>query len=228
MVKRKASSTKKRMVKRRRTTRATGTRVKPELKYYETGPASQNVSTTGVISPIFVPVLGTDAINRVGRQTTMKSVQIRGFFLLEGSATPATGIVAESQAYRVLLVWDKQPTPATAVTITDILNSATAQAQTNLSNRDRFRILRDHTGVFDAMVYNTTATQAVAAWGKTVQNFEYYTKFSGKTTFNATNGGTIADISSGALYLCFIGTVAAGTDTDTNVYYTTRVRFTDD
>lgn len=197
-----------------------------ESKAYDNSSLSTQVNTSGSFIVLNTPVPGTDYINRIGRKVTVTSVFVRGFMNLEAAATPTTGIVSEAQMGRMIIFVDKQPNGATPAT-TDLLTNATAQSQLNLNNRDRFFILCDKQWVFDPMIYNTTATQAVATVGRTIVPIKKYKKVSVETIYNAGTAGTIADITTNAIHLFFIGTVAAGSDTDLNAFFSTRVRFID-
>jgi len=79
----------------------------------------------------------------------------------------------------------------------------------------------------DPLYDDTTATSAVSAMGSTGRAIKIFKKCNLEVIFNATNGGTIADISSGALLLVTFGNVASGTRTDANFSLGTRVRFVD-
>lgn len=197
-----------------------------ELKVYDIGATTYQVNTTGSITPLFIPVLGTDYTNRIGRKTLMKWIYIRGRVQTEASATAAVNLAVPAQQIRFMLVQDMQPNAAAPV-IGDILVTASPSSQLNLNNRDRFRILSDKEFVFDPYLYNTAATVAYSSASRQIYNFKKFKKLNLETIFNSTNGGTIADITSGALYMVWVGSQAAGTDTDANAFLTTRIRFND-
>ena len=110
---------------------------RPELKYSDSN-ISGAINTTGLVTLLHVPVLGTDFTNRIGRKTLIKSVFLRG--LLSRDLTTASALACQC---RMILVLDKQPNGA-APAITDILVAANSYSQLNPNNRDRFRVIRDY------------------------------------------------------------------------------------
>ena len=66
-----------------------------------------------------------------------------------------------------------------------------------------------------------------AAFENTGYNIKIYKKINMETIYNSTNGGTIADLSSGALYMFWIGSQTASGGGDANAIVSTRVRFID-
>lgn len=201
---------------------------RPEKKAYDIVSTIYPVNTTGSFTCLHIPQLGTDYTNRVGRKTVAKSLYVRGFMYGEAAlgAAPATVAVGAQQGRMIIFV-DSQPTPATALVPTDLLVSAHPTSQLNLDNRDRFRILKDKCFSFDPYMYSTTATQSLASGSRQIYNIKCYLKLNLETVFNGTNGGTIADITSGALYMFFVGSQAAGTNADADARVSTRVRFID-
>ena len=198
-----------------------------ELKVQDLAPATYQVNTTASITLLAVPIVGADYNARVGRKIILKSLYIRGRLQLEQSGVnPAGGAVSLAQQARLMIVYDLQPN-GTAPAITDILVTAEPASHLNLNNRDRFRILCDKEFVFDPMFSQNTATQAFALMNRTIYNVKLYKKLRHEMIFNAVNGGTVADIASGALYMVWIGSVAAGTNVDTNAFVSTRVRYAD-
>lgn len=190
----------------------------PERKTFDVVPGVAQVNTTGFVQVICVPTLGNDYVNRVGRKITIKSVFIKGYIRTEISLSLAAAN-ATSQAARVLLVYDDQPNGALA-TVTDILNSADPASQLNLNNRDRFRILKEKFFVFDPYL-------GAAFAGRQIYPIKIFKRLNLDVTFNGVNGGTIADIQTGALLMVYIGSNAAGVNTDINAYLSSRVRFLD-
>lgn len=198
-----------------------------EKKVNDLNTATYQCNTTGSITLLANPVLGSDFNNRIGRKVVLKSVYVRGQLKMDWAGAgglPATAGIPAQMA-RFILVCDSQPNGA-APAITDILVEATAESQLNLNNRDRFRIYCDKTFVFDPVINVQTATQAQLCFNRTIYQLKKYKKLDQEMIFNATNGGTIADVTSGALYMVWIGTVASGI-ADTNAVVSTRVRYVD-
>ena len=196
-----------------------------ELKVQDLAPATYQVNTTGSITLLAVPIVGADYNARVGRKIVLKSLYIRGRVYLEWDTTLAVVSCLGQQA-RMIIVVDNQPNGA-APAITDILNTAEPSSQLNLNNRDRFRILCDKEYFFDPVALSTTANQSVAAMNRTGYNIKVYKRLNQEMIFNSVNGGTVADIASGALYMVWLGSIAAGTNVDTNAFVSTRVRYAD-
>lgn len=197
-----------------------------ERKVSDITTATYQVNTTGSITLLAVPVLGSDFNQRIGRKILLKSVYIRGFVATEPALAPTAATSAAAQQVRMMIVSDMQPN-GSAPAITDILVAATASSQLNLNNRDRFRIITDKTYVLGPYNNVTTATQATQiASGAQIINIKKYKKLNLEMIFNATNGGTIADIASGALFMVWIGSTAASGN-DANAIVSTRVRYAD-
>jgi len=195
-----------------------------ERKVNDIAAATYQVNTGGSFTLLCNPQLGTDMNNRVGRKILIKSAYIRGFLSTEPAGSAAVNSVGVQQA-RFILFCDMQPN-ANAPAVTDLLVAATPISHLNLNNRDRFKVYSDKMFTFGPYFRDTTATQSVAAAAQQAYTFKKFKRLNLETVFNATNGGTIGDITSGALYMFWIGSVGAGT-TDVNAILTTRVRYLD-
>ena len=164
-------------------------------------------NTTPAFSLLDGCAQGSDINQRVGRQITLRSVQLRGY---EQSAA-AAGV---DQVHRIVLVYDRQSNGVAPV-IGDILQASSVTAPRNLNNRRRFKILMDR-----IMVCNATAES-----GSNV-TWQFYRKLRHPVEFNAGNAGTVADIQSGSLYLMVVTNIAPGAGAGDS-YWNARVRFTD-
>lgn len=196
-----------------------------ERKVFNRASATFQINTTGNIVYLCLPTLGTDMTNRIGRKIMLKSVYVRGYVAQEASSTIASAGSA-CQLARCIILVDYQPNGSYPA-ITDILDTATSTSQLNLDNRDRFKILVDKQYSIDPYVYSTTATQAVACFSGTIKPVKIFKKINIEQIYNVTNGGTVADINTGNLLMCWIGTGVAGTNVDLNFIGSTRVRFVD-
>lgn len=194
-----------------------------EKKVSDINIAPYQVNTSGSFTLLHIPTLGTDYTARIGRKTVIKSVYIRGVVQLE-NVNLAVSTVTISQQARFILFIDLQPNGAAPV-VTDVLNTADPTSHLNLNNRDRFRVVKDKTFVFDPLRVDPAV--GPVSFNRTIYNFKCYKKLRLEVIFNGTNGGSIADINSGALYMFWIGSAAAGTGTDSNAILSTRVRFDD-
>lgn len=196
-----------------------------ERKFFDINTATYQVNTTGSFTLLHIPTLGSDFTNRIGRKTMLKSLYIRGYLNLEAAANPSTPVAVAAQQLRLIIFCDNQPNGA-APAVTDLLKEALPSSQLNANNRDRFKIIKDKTYVFDPFLVSTTASQAIATNSRTIADIKIYKKLAVETIFNGTNGGTIGDINSGAVYMFWIGSFAAGAG-DSNAIVSTRVRFDD-
>lgn len=198
-----------------------------ELKTIDLAATATSVDTTGAFVLLNGCIQGTDITERVGRKINVKSVFIRGRVEPAQAQIPAAAGGAETlgQLWRMIVFVDMQPNGA-APAVTDLLNTAAAHSQLNLNNRDRFRILKDKQ--FACPNSFKAFTAAGSAAGNLGGSFGYkvFRKLDLETIYNAGNAGTIADMTSGALYVFWIGTVAAGV-VDGLATYTARVRFSD-
>lgn len=200
-----------------------------ELKAYDIAVGTINVSTTGSFTVLHLPQAGADINQRVGRKTLIKKFYIRGRCQTEASSqSAATTINTVALQARCIVFVDKQPNGA-APAVADLLVSADPASMLNINNRDRFSVLKDETFEFDPYAANSTTGASQCNQIKPIKIFRKFPRGMGiETVFNATNGGTIADINSGALYMFWLGSSAAGTNTDVNITLSTRVRYADD
>jgi len=173
-----------------------------ELKAFDVAEnALDFVPTTG--PPAFATTLnacvnGAELYQRVGRKIYMKSLHIRGYI-----KSIATGI---QDQLRIIVYYDSQANGA-APTIGALLQDSnaaagtSAQSEINLVNRQRFSILRDFHVLVPAQTFTAgvlTNTAYPDTTGKL--DIDMFIKLKGlETIYNGTNGGTVADITSGAL-----------------------------
>lgn len=232
--KRASSSASTVVVKRSRTLGASSGRSiyrqpKAELKVFDVAEFSSAFRTplaATSLSPLLnVPVSGSDVFNRVGRKIYMKSLQIKGLIFNNNTSIQDSG--------RMLLIFDSQPNAA-APTVQNLLSNfdgvgaTNGNSMINLNNRQRFLVLRDHQIIFPG-VNNAagvlTNVGPVLDTGKYQYEINWFVKLKGlETIFNQINGGTIADIASGSLYLIFVSTTQ---DAGYNFKGNTRLRYYD-
>lgn len=149
-----------------------------------------------------------DEINeRTGRKVQMRSIEMH----LYATVTPATGT---DQRQRVLVIYDKQ-TNGAALTAANVLQNTSPVGLRNLENRSRFICLYD-----EAFSLNATGES------DSERTFKWYRKVNLTVTFNSGDAGTVADITTGSLYMVVVGSnVAGATAGSVNGYV--RVRYTD-
>lgn len=194
-----------------------------ERKVNDIATATYQVNTTGSFTLLANPSLGSDFNNRIGRKVLLKSLYIKGRVITEAAVALTESFVPAQQG-RLIVFVDMQPNGA-APAVTDLLVEATPSSQLNLNNRDRFKVITDKLFSFDPFVYNQTVG-FLASTNRQIYNLKKYKKLNLEVIFNATNGGTIADINSGALYMFWIGSRVSGTS-DINAILSTRVRYAD-
>lgn len=187
-----------------------------ERKYLNNSIGSYNAwDTTGQVSDIGVVPTGTSVNTRVGKMVNLTGVQIRG-------TVKAASLTLSRCA--LLLVYDREPNGAALPGITDILQSASSNAQTNRDNAPRFKIVRR----WDFAM--TGSAGAANPSDNVIHLIDDYVplkfgKYPQKYTAANTDGSNTGRIK-GGLYLVTIGDVANGTTTPTGSI-ATRVEFED-
>jgi len=182
-----------------------------ELKWIDVNAAAAFNAATGVAALTLLNgcTLGSDATNRIGRKTVMKSLQLRGSVL-------STAAQSARFAGRILIVYDSQSN-GVAPTAADILQSGGAwNSPMNLNNRERFKVLWDKIFQVDSIQGSGNDPWIVKKFKK-LPNLE--------TIFNSGNAGAIGDIQTGSVYML---TIATGEATVTPGFqFYSRIRFAD-
>jgi len=168
--------------------------------------ATATPSVAGVLALVNGIARGDDISERTGREVLMRSVQ-QSFRIY----WTANGV---DQTLRVLLVYDRQ-TNAAALTFAQVLAATNVVSPRNLENRKRFKILMDKR----IDVNGLSASDP----GQTSRSFQFYRRLRHPVTFNSGDAGTVADITTGSLYLMFLTT----TDNNMTCQYYSRVRYED-
>ena len=185
-----------------------------EQKNFDANVAAPIVAaqTTAVRSSIFSPDQGTGVSERVGRKVDCTSLSWKW----SSSYAPTT---AGSSPMRLVVVYDRQPNAALPAT-TDVFNQDYINAHMNLANSRRFLVIVNEE--FEGM-----SIQGPNAFFKVgYVNFKRRFKCTLPTEFNDTNGGTIADITTGS-FIAFTwqnGNIITAAPTDTLDF---RIRYTD-
>jgi len=188
-------------------------------------------NTNGAIAVLNLVRSGNGSWNRLGNKIALKSVHIRMLVTMFmddvlGVNTPITGCM------RMVLVWDKQPSGA-AVPTFDTIFGRTAQDGTEDStylaplrydNTGRFRIIRDWSVL--AGDANITSTSDTNQW---THEFNEYVPLKGLETIYSgeSEPQTIADISTGALYLVFRSNINSTQNKFSTSLSNVRLRFYD-
>lgn len=196
-----------------------------ESKVSDIDTTTINISTTGSFTLLHVPVPGSDMTQRIGRKTWIKNTYIRGRVQTEAAGqTAATTIQTTAHHARLIVFVDKQPNGATPA-VTDLLKEALPESQLNLNNRDRFSILRDQCYVFDPYANNSGV--GGSSESNQVALVKEFVKVKQECIFNSNTDGDIDNINSGALFMFWIGSGTAGTNTDDNAIVSVRTRYLD-
>jgi len=146
------------------------------------------------------------ATGRIGRKVNFKSLYMRWTGAI-AAATTLGGCI------RTIVFYDKQANAA-APAVTDLLLADDFHSPNNLSNRDRFVVLVDH------------VSTPISAINEFVTCNQIYKKINLETMFNAGTAGTIADITSGSIYVMFAQSGNMGVAAAT-VTWRARLRYTD-
>lgn len=171
----------------------------PEKKNVDGTPSLTSVGTAwSALSLINSIAQGAGGTQRIARKVNMVSLLVRASL-----TTAATGNL------RWMVVYDHAPQGALPA-ITDILVVDSINSPQNLNNNDRFMIIHDE-------LINSNSG------GTVIHVSKFFRKFNPGLQSVWTNAatGTIADVTTGAVYVCAVGTAAV----TLNAY--TRIRFTD-
>lgn len=194
-----------------------------------------NLGAAAVATPqcLFVPTVGSALNQRIGRSVNVYKLKVRGT-LEQGSRSGAIGAGTADLGtkVRLLLVQDMQ-TNAAQMTGAALLNDATDATTTidsyqNPNNFGRFRVLKDK--VFNFSNPNFTVGETAAGTFGSYQQgmvrffkINYNFKVPVKVQFNATNGGTVADVVDNSFHI--VAGVVSADNTNIALSYYARVAF---
>jgi len=157
---------------------------------------------------------GDDINERIGRQITMRSVQVSA--VLVPNVTQASQVPS---CVRMMIVYDRQanaaaPTLASVLVMHNVTSAIVGIR--NLEFRERFQVIKDD--IISLPGSSSTAYQdGPRIW-------KVYLPVNLVTTFNSGDAGDIADIATGSLYLFMFSNVSAG---QPYCAWTSRVRYAD-
>jgi len=197
---------------------------------YSSGNLVNTTNTNACIAVVNTIQPGTGSWNRIGKKIKMKSLRYKlGVY---NRVTPTAGSSAQNQI-RICVVYDKQPSSG-AVPSFDTIFGSTSQTGTEavlsifdslrVDNTERFSVLKDDVFTSNNM---PVSTPNISEWQAYVDVFiplkGLETVFSGQS-----NPCTIADISTGALYIiCRAVDNAAGTGQAAITDSSVRLRYYD-
>lgn len=184
-----------------------------DRKFVDTALAVYAMNTTGSITHVSIVPTGTTVNSREGKSFRVTSCQVRGNVSSDAATTVAPAAWA--------LVWDYQPNKALPA-LTDIWDAVNDASFIKRENNARFKILlwRHHT-----MIGNVT-TPASGGEQCPVDEFVKMPKDAVALCTVADTTGVIGNRINGALYLCTMGGIAAGT-ADANLTVSVRTNFID-
>lgn len=199
-----------------------------EKKAFDLATTMLTINTIGGGPPVFVTlnacVNGAELYQRVGRKIYMKSLHIRGF--VNNTSTSVNDFA------RIIIFYDAQPNAA-APTIQTLLQDSNAAAATtayseiNLINRARFKILRDYQIILPSLTNTAGVITNFALQDNLLNplNINFFIKLKGlEAEYNGVNGGTIADISSGAIFITAVSSIS---NDNYDFIFTSRLRYYD-
>ena len=157
-----------------------------------------NLGAAAVPTPgcLFAPTVGSALNQRIGRSVLVRKIKVTGTLAIPAQAGDAT--LDEAMKIRLVLVQDTQ-TNAASMTAAQLFNDASAATTAicsyqNPNNFGRFRVLKDK--ILTIQDPNMVGAAGAANINGKIVNFKMNVNFKTpvKVQFNATNGGTVADI----------------------------------
>lgn len=195
-----------------------------------------NLGSAAVATPqcLFAPTVGSALNQRIGRSVLVRKIKVRGTLEQGGrSGAIGAGTLDLGTKVRVLLVQDMQ-TNAAQMTGAALLNDSPGGAPTtiesfqNPNNFGRFRVLKDKTFIMQNPNF-TVGETAAGTFGSyqqgLVRDFKFNVNFKTpvKVQFNATNGGTVADIVDNSFHV--IAGLVSTDNTNISIAYYSRVAY---
>lgn len=197
----------------------------PEIKYYDfisngniavpvcgvTALGADLTTTPLTAGTCFAPVLGNDITNRIGRRCAVTKIRVKG--QIGVAAQTAFPTPDNFCKVRMILFIDKQAN-ATQPTLVQVFQTNAASISTpqainvpqNLASLGRFRVLKDKFITLQNPGITGSPTAADCIQNSLVKDFKISIKFRKPilVDFNATNGGTFADIVRNSINIQFV------------------------
>jgi len=194
-----------------------------------------NLGAAAVATPLslFSPTVGSALNQRIGRSVLVRKIKVRGQLIASTLQTSAAGYAPDdSNKVRLMLVQDMQ-TNAAQMTAAALMNDAADAATTinsyqNPNNFGRFRVLKDKEVTFQDPNFTVSETAAAsfnAYQAGLIRNFKWTINFKipVKVQFNATNGGTVADIVDNSFHI--VAATTSTTNVNIGISYYSRVAY---
>lgn len=187
---------------------------------------------------------GPGVFERIGNKVALKSLYITGSFYIDNTAAYTPIRFQNADYLRFVVVFDFQPVgamPSGADVFSNIEQNGTVgtdegtYTMLNINNRERFKILADERIATPPFVFRVDAATGnyaldIGAASSPSLMIQRYIKLKGyHTVFKASSDNpTIADLSSGAIYVGVFGnTNATGTNQPWRFSGTSRLRYMD-
>lgn len=187
-------------------------------------------NTTGAKVLLNGTIPGNGIQNRLGRKIRMSSVQIQGMII------DTAGYAGVEEFCHLMLVYDSQCNGA-AFAIADFmqscdvagtLTSGTSFDFVNMSNSERFKVLRHQRMHFTKSAAGTQAVSRDTSDYLYGTSVDWFVKLKNMPVqYNTGTAGTIADLQTGALYLVTLSNAVTATSANHQLAFGARVRFTD-
>lgn len=177
-----------------------------EVKVVDTA-ISLACDQTGAVLLLNSIARGSDYNQRVGRILTMVGMELR-------FRDYVTGTTGTDQFHRIVVVYDRQPNAA-ACSWNDVFGGVGCFLPMNINNRARFVVLHDEVNYL-----NSAGEAGSAKYCEIVKRLEH------STVFNAGSVPSIADITTGSVYMLTCGLNVAGATAGT-VQGTARIYYVD-
>lgn len=212
--------------------RTRGAAVTGEMKYFDTLknavaiPNSTDWTATELdpttYNTLVCPIVGSGVDQRIGKSIKVMKIKIRGSIICAAQTGQATE--DEASVIRLILHQDKQ-TNSTQAQGEDVMANAADGVMNplsfqNINNFGRFRVLKDKT--WQLQQPGTVWNGANVLQSGLAMHFKWTIKFRYPVVirFNATNGGTVADIVDNSFHI--IGTTSS-VSLVPKLYYQSRV-----
>jgi len=155
---------------------------------------------TSAMLCLFAPTVGDDITNRTGRKVFVKKIRIQGSILISAQSAAATSDLGAD--IRIIVYQDCQ-TNAQQSQGENLIDSGAGSDAIhmfqNLASLGRFKVLKDKMIVIDPGSM-TGAAGAIEQSGQ-YRNFKMTVKPMCWVNYNATNGGTVADVVDNSFHL---------------------------
>ncbi|AUM61895.1 capsid [uncultured virus] len=195
-----------------------------------------NLGAAAVATPqcLFAPTVGSGLNQRIGRSVLVRKIKIHGQITAAASAQALSAWEPYlPQKVRLLVVQDQQ-TNAAQMTAAQLMNDAGAADTTinsyqNPNNFGRFRVLKDKDILIQDPNFVTEYPPEDTPYSRTnglIRNFKIAINFKVpiKVQFNATNGGTVADIVDNSFHVLCACT-GVSTNNPPSISYYSRIAY---